>query len=341
MDKIGKVIKVCPCCMEQHEVFVVREKEMNLFKGKQVEYYAIYEYCDVCDMFNQTEEMIDTNDIAMKDQYRLDIGLLTSKEILDIRTKYGISQSDLAALLNWGAKTITRYESHNVQDAAHDAILRKLDNDPQWFLELLGKSKERLSPTAYDKYYAKAVTLFERNKDVYLRRAIEARYAIYDMAPDYCGNTKLNIDKIVDVIRYYANSIKVTSLYKVKLMKLLWYADMLSFKRFGHSMMGLVYASFPMGALPIAHETIIDLHGVNCETIDFDNSTAYLFKPTKDKTYDYLNKDDIAVLDTIIAYFGCYSKDQIVNKMHSEVAYIETARGDIISYDYALKLSIN
>jgi len=35
----------------------------------------------------------------------------------------GISQSDLCLLLGWGGKTITRYESHQVQDIAHDTIL--------------------------------------------------------------------------------------------------------------------------------------------------------------------------------------------------------------------------
>lgn len=28
-------------------------------------------------------------------------------------------------LLGWGGKTITRYESHQVQDKAHDTILKK------------------------------------------------------------------------------------------------------------------------------------------------------------------------------------------------------------------------
>lgn len=47
------------------------------------------------------------------------------------------------------------------------------------------------------------------------------------------GNTDLSLDKVVEVIRYFASSIEVTSLYKVKLMKLMWYADALSYKRRG------------------------------------------------------------------------------------------------------------
>ena len=85
------------------------------------------------------------NDIRLKDAYRKKEGLLTSAQIGEIRAKYGISQSDLCLLLGWGSKTITRYESHQVQDKAHDTILKKIDQDPEWFLSLLNGAKANLS----------------------------------------------------------------------------------------------------------------------------------------------------------------------------------------------------
>lgn len=39
--------------------------------------------------------------------------------------------------------------------------------------------------------------------------------------------------KVVDVIRYFAASANITSPYKVKLMKLMWYADALAYKKRG------------------------------------------------------------------------------------------------------------
>lgn len=69
------------------------------------------------------------NDIRLKDAYRRSEGLLTSTEISAIRGKYGISQNDLCVLLGWGGKTITRYESHQVQDKAHDTILKKINKE--------------------------------------------------------------------------------------------------------------------------------------------------------------------------------------------------------------------
>ena len=67
------------------------------------------------------------------------------------------------------------------------------------------------------------------------------------------GNTVLSLDKVVDVIRYFAASDKITNLYKVKLMKLMWYADALSYKLRNTAITGLVYRALPMGAVPVAH----------------------------------------------------------------------------------------
>ena len=93
------------------------------------------------------EKLLQENDIRLKDAYREAENLLTSSEIIAIRTKYGISQIDLCTLLGWGAKTITRYESHQVQDRAHDTILKKLDQDPEWFLSLLGQFTRNYTQT--------------------------------------------------------------------------------------------------------------------------------------------------------------------------------------------------
>lgn len=106
------------------------------------------------------ESQIQENDIAIKDAYRRKQRLLTSKDINAIRGKYGISQSDLCILLGWGAKTITRYESHQVQDKAHDTILKKLNQDPQWFLDLLVKAKNNLLVESYRRYFETANILY-------------------------------------------------------------------------------------------------------------------------------------------------------------------------------------
>ena len=327
--------------MEEHEVSLVRVREHSTFKGIAVDYMAEYEYCGNADEYTAEDDMISRNDMAMKDAYRQTNHLLTSSEIENIRSRFGISQADLSSLLGWGGKTITRYESHQVQDMAHDSILRKIDSDPEWFLELLSQGREKIPQTAYQRCRSRVAFIYESMQDDYLRKSIGAQYVRYEDKPDCCGGTKLNLDKVVDAIRYFANSSAVFNLYKVKLMKLLWYADSLSYKRYGFSMTGLVYTALPMGAVPVAHKSLIDLKGVCYEEEDFPDGSGYRFVRSTDEKTSYLTEDDRIILDKVIEICGKDSKEQIVHRMHQERAYKETAPGDIIPYHYALDLSID
>lgn len=125
--------RLCTCCMEEHEVKTVLAEEQAVFKDVKIDYDAYYLYCDAAEELYMDEQQMKDNDVRLKDAYRKKEGLLTSSEISGIREKYGISQRDLSTLLGWGGKTITRYESHQVQDRAHDTILRKLAQDRSGF----------------------------------------------------------------------------------------------------------------------------------------------------------------------------------------------------------------
>ena len=163
--------------MEEHDVDIVELKEKSVFKGMNLEFAVTYEYCSNTDEFLENEDMIRANDLSLKDAYRRELGLLTSLEIKNIREKYGISQKDFAKILDWGKSTITRYENHQVQDRAHDDILRKIDSDPEWLLEFLNRTKDKLSLKAYEKYYNSINKAFNEKKNRYLIDTIHAIYA--------------------------------------------------------------------------------------------------------------------------------------------------------------------
>ena len=332
--------KICSCCMEEHEVKTVLVMEQATFKNSTVDYEASYFFCELAEELYMDEQQMQDNDIRLKDAYRKKEGLLTSAQIIEIRAKYGISQSDLCLLLGWGGKTITRYESHQVQDKAHDTILKKIDQDPEWFISLLNGSKSNLSEESYRKYLAAATSLYEEDQDAYLRKAIEANYARFLGNQMFHGNIDLSLDKVVEVIRYFASSTKVTSLYKVKLMKLMWYADALSYNKRGFAITGLVYQALPMGAVPVGHNSIIDLKDVPCEEDDMGETNAYHFSLSGNQSFPRLSKEEKDILDEVIEKLGNMSKNEIINFMHKEQAYIETAPRDIIQFKYAENLQI-
>lgn len=154
------------------------------------------------------------------------------------------------------------------------------------------------------------------------------------------GNADLSLDKLVDVIRYFASSKNVTNLYKVKLMKLMWYADALAYKKRGFAITGLVYQALPMGVVPVGHGSIIDLKDVPCEEVDIGETSAYHFSLTGEKNFSALSKEEKDILDFVIEKLGKMSKNEMIDFMHKERAYVETAPRDVIQFKYAEYLQI-
>lgn len=65
-------------------------------------------------------------------------------------------------------------------------------------------------------------------KNRYLMDSIQALYANF-VEDTITGGVELNLNKVIEIINYFAS--KVSSLHKVKLMKMLWYGDNVSYKR--------------------------------------------------------------------------------------------------------------
>ncbi len=337
MKKIKSQKKLCLVCMEEHGVDTVKVIDNEVFKNEEVSFYATYEYCSNADEYLETEEMIKINSLSMKDAYRKKMGLLTSGEIISIREKYGVSQKDFSEVLDWGRATITRYENHQVQDRAHDDVLRKIDSDPKWFLEMLNRAKGRIPDKASKKYYRRAIEQFKEKRNQYLIDSIQAIYADYD-DEDFSGRAQLNLKKVVEMINYLA--MNVDSLHKVKLMKMLWYSDNLHYKRNGSSISGLVYSALPNGAVPEGYEQIVLLQGVSFDTVRYGENIAYRFKPSPGFEIKELAQSEIEALDGAISQLGHLNTDEIVKRMHEEEADIHTNSNGIISYSFAEKLSI-
>lgn len=338
MKIIKSEYKLCLCCMEEHNVDIVEIKEQEIFKGEEVEFTAAYEYCSHTDEYLETEDMIKVNSLALKDAYRKKVGLLTSSDIRNIREKYGISQKDFSEILDWGKATITRYENHQVQDRAHDDILRKIDADPKWLLDMLKRAKDRLSAKAFEKYYHAVNEQYSKKKNQYRIDTIHAIYANFE--DDIIkGCTELNLEKVVEVINYLAK--KVINLHKVKLMKMLWYSDFLNFKRHGKSITGLVYSALPMGAVPEGYDEIVLLDGVSFDVVHYGDNIGYKFKPTPGVEIKNLSDYEIETIDKIIREFGDLSTHEIVDKMHNEEAYRRTLINCVIPYSYAEQLSLD
>lgn len=165
---------LCPSCMRMHPEEVVRYREIMPFRGIDVEFDKVLYHCIVTDEYFASGDMLNANERSLKEAYRRKCGLMTAEEITELRKSYGISQTDLCILLGWGEKTVTRYEGPQIQDRAHDLILKKIKEDPEWFIELLEASKSKFSERAYNKYHSNARMLYAKAYRQYADKAERA-----------------------------------------------------------------------------------------------------------------------------------------------------------------------
>lgn len=331
----------CPLCDKKHEVEERKRLTSITIKGDKVFYEERFFCCvNVDEEENEFETGVMANENLMnaRNAYRVLHGLLTSEEIVGIRESYGLSQVDLARLLGWGEATISRYESKAIQDEAYDTMLRMIKDNPLVALELLKKNEDKFSETKRKYVRSKIVDKLDSYGKEYLtRQALEAEYANFDKINEFNGYIVLDIDKIEAMVSYIAEGI--SNLFKVKLMKMLWYADALSFKRRGVSMTGMVYRHESMGALPIGHYSLMNLENLNVREEESNNYDLMLHVyPSEGMDYSILTDEDRTILDDVIKKFKNYKAKDIIEYMHREIAYTKTKAGEIIPFSLAKEI---
>ncbi len=338
---IRKIHMSCPLCDKTHEIEERKRIATINLKGEEVTYEEKFYFCANADEDEnefETGAMTNENLLNARNAYRVKMRLLTSYEIVAIRENYGLSQVDLAKLLGWGEATISRYESKAIQDEAYDTMLRLVKENPLQALEFLKKNTDKFPAMKRLEIRAKIVEKLDSyGKEFLTRQTFAGEYANFEEPSDSNGFTLLNIDKIEAMVSYIAET--VSNLFKVKLMKMLWYSDVLSFIENGCSMTGMVYRHESMGALPIGHYSLMNLENLNVqEEISYNYDTMLHVYPTANMDYSVLSDGDKDILNKVIAKFKDYKAKDIVDYMHGERAYEETKPGEIIPFSLAKEI---
>lgn len=336
---IRKMNYSCPFCDEEHEISVIKEATKALVNNTPIEYEEVNYYCSIEDDKFVPKEILNKNLLAAKDSYRTLNGLLISNEIKEIRSLYGLSQKELANMLGWGDVTIQRYENKSIQDETYDQKLRSIRDNPKLALDELERHKDKFAQDRYEEI-RELISNFVKSKSVkYLNKEIiESLYIDYKEESQDTGYITMNLEKVENMIAFFAQY--SSRLYKVKLMKLLWYADALFCKKHGRGMSGLVYIHLPFGAVPKAHEEILKYSQSSIEIVEeyMDENIAYKILPRKDIDLSKFSIEEISVLQAIIEKFDHMGSRKISDYMHNEIAYQETNNEEIIPYSLARQI---
>ena len=326
--------RYCELCGKDVKTKIVSQNETYKVCGENIDVACKVLVCSECGEEIFDEELDSSTLVTAYNEYRRRHKLLLPEEIREIREQYGLSQRSFGKLLNWGDKTICRYENGSIQDRAHNSLLVLL-RDPKNMEVYLSENEVMLDEKKKVKLLEQAKSLRQNVDYCVDGRVIETTFNGEPSIEN--GFKSFDYEKTCAMVLFFAHRCK--GLPETKLMKLLNYSDMIYFKENGVSISGMKYACLPYGPVPDQYETILRMlnadHVVRVEVEYANGYEKHEIIPEKDYPEEILSEAEIEILERIYKKFKNFGSKKISEYSHREKGYASAKVGEIISYEYA------
>lgn len=325
----------CEKCNQMSDYDVKSIAESYPVYGEQIAISASVAVCKTCGSILFNEELDNTNLLLAQNEYRKKHKLLTALEIVSIREQYGLSQRSFAKLLDWGDKTIRRYEAGAVQSRAHNSLLLFLKN-PKNMNEFLEQNEVLLEEKQLKKLLDRLASLKEDNSEEfdygYISKLFSSELTLEN------GYKEFDFEKFAACVLYFIRT--ASEMLIVKLNKLLNYSDMLFYKQNGVSMTGTRYIHLPYGPVPDQYALLyamLEKQGLVTSVYEqLDNGyEKHILKTGNNVAARAFTPQELSVLEAVNKKFLNFGSKQIADYSHNERGYKETKQGEVISYAYA------
>ena len=334
------MMEYCEVCGKEVETKIITRQETFKVCGEDITIDAQVLVCDECGEELFCEELDSATLVNAYNEYRRKHKLLLPDEIKKIREQYGLSQRSFAKLLNWGDKTIFRYENGSVQDKAHNSLLLFL-REPENMRTYLTENEIALDERQKTKLLDTVEKLEQDTEYRVGRRFFELFFSRIPCEEN--GFKGFDYEKLCAMVLFFAH--KSSELLKTMLMKLLNYSDMIFYKENGISMSGLKYAHLPYGPVPENFDMLLGKmtadHIAHIEVFYDNGYEKHQVIPECDIPEGVLSEEELEVLERIYIKFKDFGSVDISNYSHKEKGYSSTKKGEIISYSYAKDIQLN
>ncbi|MBO8173140.1 MAG: DUF4065 domain-containing protein [Bacillaceae bacterium] len=336
------VEKFCPECMDYTICDPFYDDKEYQVRGEVITVKSHFLKCRSCGEVIPDKVLQDKNLEAVYTEFRRRKNLLQPREIEDIRKKYDVSQRQLARILGWSHATLSRYENGVVQSVSHNNELVLL-KDPCNMLSLLENNKENIPENEHAAILKKVRSVIEEEQTKTLKNLLLS-VVKFEEPNIYNGYRTLDLDKLANTIKYFAS--KDHQLWKVKLMKYLFYTDFLNFKRYTTSINGLKYVHLPMGPVPDRYDELLlillnDETGINREYVTFSEGAGERFSTSTQFDPSMFTPEELDTMSTVFRFISPHSSSSISDRSHQEDAWLKTKEKEWISYEFATTLSID
>lgn len=332
----------CLICDELRDFKIISKEEVYPVRGEKIKIDAKVSLCTDCgrELFNKDLDGQNLN--LAYSLYRKKHCLLSPEEIRNIREKYSLSQRALGRLLEWGEITINRYETGGLQDPSHNEVLLFI-KDPKNMRQIFDKNGYLLTKNIGDSLKRRLEELNKEDVKHNVHTSIEIFLSASHSIDEFTGFRKFDLEKTINLILYIVK--RSDGIFETKLNKLLWYVDFLYFKLFTVSLTGTIYKHLPYGPVPDKYKFIFASaieEGLEQREVVFSSGKMgieyYMSEQIDDSCF---TKQEKRIIDFVADHFKKYNCEEITDVSHKEKGYSETAENDLISYDFASKLSLD
>ena len=334
------MMEYCDTCGKEVKAKIISRQETFNVCGEDITVEAQVLVCTECGEELFCEKLDSATLVNAYNEYRRKHKLLLPDEIKKIREQYGLSQRSFAKLLNWGDKTICRYENGSVQDKAHNSLLLFL-REPENMRTYLTENEIALDERQKAKLLDTVEKLEQDAECNTERRFFEPFFS--GIPCEENGFKGFDYEKLCAMVLFFAH--KNSELLKTKLMKLLNYSDMIFYKENGISISGLKYVHLTYGPVPENFDMLFGKmsadHIAHIEVVYDNGFEKHQVIPECDISNGILSKEELDVLERIYVKFKDFGSVDISNYSHKEKGYIATKQREIISYSYAKDIQLN
>lgn len=267
----------------------IQSMSANL-KGETYKYKGKAATCDECNNEIFVHAINDYNLQQIYNEFRKQHNIIPLERILEIPEKYNIGKRPLSLLLGWGEQTFSRYYDGDMPTQQYSAILQKIYEDPNYYLSVLEKNKDKLkSPLAYEKS----------------KKAIEM----------LLGTQQVSDTAKIDIVVNYLLC-RCEDITQLALQKLLYYVQ------------GFYYAFSDKFIFEENCEAWV--HGPVYRDIYFKYREYSFDPISSCDTVDdfSLSVSEKTVIDSVVKNLSCYSGKTLEAFTHSETPWLVT-RGDL------------
>ncbi len=332
-------MKYCPNCEQDVETVIINRKEEYKVFGELIEVDAEVLCCANCKEVIFDEELDEKTLQKAYDEYRKKHRMLSRDEIRQIRENYGLSQRSFAKLLGWGDKTIFRYENGSLQDTVHDNLL-KLLKEPENMKRFILNADENVP----EKIKSRVLKRLENSKDEKSFDPFEELIAsAFAEDPSISnGFRSFDYEKYSAMVSYFVKHNH--ELLKVKLLKLMNYADMCFYAENGISISGSKYVHLTYGPVPQKFDLLFGLMSdsgyIRIKEIQKEDYTKILILDGDIPAKDVLSQEEIDMLDKVNRRFKDFGSARIAEYSHKEKGYRMTEMNEVIPYSYAKDINL-